>query len=270
MGKSKTRTENKTESKVEVRSRDELVRKEILDAKNQIQVGYLDYAKLLTEAYHNSYHEKWGFNTFEEYCSKELDTEYRKARYFIDIWDKVKALDLPKEKVNALGWTKMKEVASVITEKNAKEWLEKAQKMTSRELAEAAKIVRKKDTTDMDVPSITTLTLRMTEAEANVILEAIDEAKNLCDSTNAVIAMEMICQDWLTAKGVTPQRTSLKDYIDYIEKLYGVKVKVTKGESKTDTEKEAEEILETPSEGADDEEDEEADDVDIDDILGID
>ena len=187
--------------------------------------------------------------------------------------------------------TKMKEISAVITEKNAKEWMKKAEKMSSRELAEAAKIVRKKDTKDSDVPSITTLTLRMTEAEANVILEAIEEAKSLCDSTNAVIALEMICQDWLTAKGVTPERTSLKDYIAYIEKLYGVKVSVKQETSKkkSDQQQEAADILDETNENGsseleedddtpelpdlDDVEEEEADDgedvVDIDDILGI-
>ena len=296
--KQKTKTENKQntesgtveKSKVKM-TRQEIVREKILEAQGQIEGGYLEMAQLLTEAYHGDFHETWGFETFEAYCDKELDIKYRKARYFIDIWDKVKSLDLPKDQVAALGWTKMKEISAVITEKNAKEWMRKAEKMSSRELAEAAKIVRKKDTKDSDVPSITTLTLRMTEAEANVILEAIEEAKSLCDSTNAVIALEMICQDWLTAKGVTPERTSLKDYIAYIEKLYGVKVSVKQETSKKKTEQqqETEDILDETNENGsseleedddtpelpdlDDVEEEEADDgedvVDIDDILGI-
>ena len=285
--KTKSNSASGTVGKSKVKMpREEIVRQEILDAQEQIETGYLDMARLLTEAYHNDFHEKWKFDSFEDYCNKELDIKYRKARYFIDIWDKVKSLDLPKDKVAALGWTKMKEIATVITEKNAKTWMDKAEKMTSRELAEAAKIVRKKDTSEIDVPSITTLTLRMTEAEANVILEAIEEAKNLCDSTNAVIAVEMICQDWLTAKGVTPERTSLKDYITYIEKLYGVKVSVKKEVGdKSSNKKDAEDTIDKvngaaeggsldddddPAVPDDDEGDGVDDAVDIDDILGID
>jgi len=112
--------------------------------------------------------------------------------------------------------------------------------MTSRELTEAVKIIRKKDTAGATVPVVTTMTLRMSESESNIITEAIEEAKKLCESDNAVVALEMICQDWLADKGVTPERTSLDDFVTFLEATYNVKMtykakkkgKATKAEAK--------------------------------------
>lgn len=204
-----------------------IVRDLILEAKKHIETGYIDLAKLLSEAYHREFYSSWGFNTFEEYCAAELDVQYRKAMYFVEIWDKVKSLNLPQGKVAKLGWTKMKDIAAVITAENAKEWMEKAEKMTSRELTEAVKIIRTKDTKGTAVPVVTRMALVMSEAEATIILEAIEEAKKLCNSDNIVVALEMICQDWLSDKGVQPERTTLERQIEYLERTYGVHLSVT-------------------------------------------
>jgi hypothetical protein len=205
--------------------RDELIRKQIVEADGALSENYLALSEGLYEAYHREYYkEKWGYATWEDYCNKELTTHYRKAMNLVEIWDKVKSLNLPHDKVVQLGWTKMKDIASVITEKNAKQWLAKAEKMTSRELTEAVRTVRKKDTSGTEVPTITTMTFRMSEAEASVITDAIEVAKRLCGSDNAVVALEMVCQDWMEAKGQQPERAKLEDTVKYLEAVYGVAI----------------------------------------------
>lgn len=221
--KTKAKTGSAQVSKVK-QSRQEVVRAEIKDKYAAIESGYVDLSKLLHEAYYKEYHIEWGYEDFRGYCGAELDVNYRKAMYLIEIWDKVKKFNLPVKDVEKLGWTKMKDIASVIDEKNAKEWMKKAKEMTSRDLTEAVKISRKKDTGDTTVPSITTLTLRMSEAEANIILDAIDEAKKLCESDNAVVALGMICQDWSEQRSVEPNRSTLDDHISYLEGVFGVKM----------------------------------------------
>jgi len=218
--------------------RQALVRDLILETQKNIETGYIDLAKLLSEAYHKEFYTTWGFSTFEEYCVAELDVQYRKAMYFVEIWDKVKSLNLPQGKVAKLGWTKMKDIVAVISEENAKEWLEKAEKMSSRELTEAVKIVRLKDTKGTTVPVVTKMVLMMSEAEATIVLEAIEEAKKLCNSDNVVVALEMICQDWLADKGVQPERTTLERQIDYLERMYGVQLTV-KAQKKKVSERES-------------------------------
>lgn len=279
--KGKTKTETETGTAVDKRSRQEVVRAAIKTAQTQIEESYIDLAQLMSEAYHKEFYIEWGHSTFEDYCQNELDIKYRKARYFVDIWDKVKSLDLPKDRVSKLGWTKMRDIASVIDEKNAKEWLDKAEKMTTREVEEAVKISRKKDTSGSSVPAIVTMTFRMSETEANVITDALNEAKKLSESDEDVTALEMICQDWLFEKGEHPAARSLSEQIEYLGKVYGVDIefKVTK-QGETQTEK-AEEVIkkadkkgktdkkaesdETPEDGVTADEDS----VDIDELLGI-
>lgn len=204
--------------------RKSVVREEIIRAKQNIEEGYLDLSQLLSEAYHKEYYLEWGFDTFETYCKEELDVAYRKSMYLVDIWDKVKSLNLPKDKVAKLGWAKLKDLAAVLTSENSEEWLEKAEKMTSREVTEAVKIVRRKDTTGVSVPVVTTMTFKMGESEANIITEAIEEAKRLCSSDNATVALEMICQDWLLEKGVAPQMANLDDHLHFLEASFGVDI----------------------------------------------
>ena len=277
--KNKSTAANESGSKAEKRSRQEVVREEIQSAQGRIEESYIDLARLMSEAYHKEFYAEWGHATFEAYCQDELDIKYRKARYFVDIWDKVKSLDLPHDRVAKLGWTKMRDIASVIDEKNAKEWLEKAENMTTREVEEAVKISRKKDTSGSSVPVFVTMTFRMSETEANVITEAMSEAKKLCESSEDVTALEMICQDWLFEKGEHPAARSLAEQIEFLGKVFGVEIEftVTK-QGETQAEKSEEVIKKAAKKGkeaddadatADSTPVAESEDVDIDDILGL-
>jgi hypothetical protein len=219
-----TKQKAKAAASGQVTDRAAKVRKEILSARDNIEHGFIDLASLLSEAYHKDFHLQWGFETWEEYCNSELDTNYRKAMYLIDVWDKCKQYKLPKREVVKLGWTKMKDIAAVLTEKNAKQWLAKAKEMNTRELTEAVKTHRRKDLKGKDIPVMTTMTFRMSEAEASAITEALEQAKKLCESDNAVVALEMICQDWMMEKGATPERTDLKAHVAFLETAYGVKI----------------------------------------------
>lgn len=202
------------------------VRKELLEVSKDIESGYVKMSELLSEAYHRDYHTTWGFDSFEDYADKELDVDYRKARYLIDIWDKIKDLALPKARIAKLGWTKMKEIAAVITKKNAMKLLDQAEKMTSRELVESVKIMKKTGGRESipQAPSVLKLTITMGESEHQIVMEALDAAKKLCNSDNQALALEMICQDWLSEKGAKPTATHLEDHIKYLEKSFPVKI----------------------------------------------
>jgi len=199
------------------------VREKIAELNSGIEADFLDLASLLSEAYHKEFYLEWGFSSFEEYCTKELDTKYRKAMYFVEIWDKVKVLDLPSKKVKAIGWTKMKDLVSVASEENVDDLVEKAEKQSSREFTEVVKQLR---TPGESRVKITTMTFKMGETEAVVIADALAEAKKMVGMDNATLALEMICQEWLEMKGVSPERAKLVDMVAYIEKVYPVKITV--------------------------------------------
>lgn len=226
MAKSKTKTEVGTASVSTVKlPREKVVRDRLLEAKGALENGYLEMAQLISEAFHKEFHLNWGFGTFREYCEQELEIGYHKATYFMDIWDKVKTLELPKSKVTKLGWTKMKDIAAVVTKENAEELLEKASSMSSRELTETVKTMRKSDPNkDKNVPVTVTFSVKMGESEHRVVLDAIEEAKKLLETDQTTLALETICSDWMEAKGGQPTVTALEDYIAYLENVFPVKI----------------------------------------------
>ncbi len=204
-------------------ARQEVVREGLTEAKKLIETNYVNLSNLLSEAYHKEFYLDWGFSDFQAYCDTELDVKYRKAMYLVETWDKTKALKIPEKRMIELGWTKMKDLVQVMTDKNKAEWMKKAKDMSSRELTEAVKITRRRDSGEVpsDVPMVTTMTLKMSESENNIIMEAIDEAKQVSGNDNAVVALEMICQDWMEQQG-GDRKISLEDNIQYLEKVYGV------------------------------------------------
>lgn len=248
--KVKTATKEKASSGAAAKNRSDVVREAILKARDQIDDGYIDLARLLSEAYHQELATaKWGFNSFEEYCLDELEIEYRKTRYFIEIWDKVKSLNLPIERVKKMGWTKMKDLAAVITKENYEEWFDKAEKMTTREVTESVKTARSSGEIAPEVAKTTVITVKMGESEAQVIMAAIAEAKKMAQNDNLSLALEMICTDWLEQQEAVPERVPLENHIAYLERIYGVKLapvsaKKAASGKKEETQEKTKEILE--------------------------
>jgi len=260
--------------------RHEVVHEEIAVAERAIEENYVELAKLLYEAYHQDHYVKWGYDDFKDYCDAELSTNYRKAMYLIDIWDKIKRLKLSPARVAKIGWTKMKDIASVIDEKNAKEWLDKAGKMSTREVTDAVKTVRKDSSGSPEVPTTTTLKIVMGETEAAVVLEAIEEAKALTESDSTALALEMIASDWMEEKGGLPTKTPIESHVAYLEKAYGVKITVKKGKKKSKAKADADKVEKAAEKKAadrkaDDKDIEPTDDTtdegeaDINDLLGL-
>jgi DNA polymerase III gamma/tau subunit len=237
--KQKSAVKSKEETGTAVKkSRADVVRGQIKEFRDQVEEGYLDMSQLMAEIFHKEFYLEWGFDTFQDYVSKELDFEIRKAEYFVKIWDKTKALNLPRAELHKLGWTKIKDLINVMTAENAQEWLKRAKDMSTREVTDAVRITRRVDPNVPRPATVITLKLVMSESEANIITEALGEAKQLCNTTNDVLALEMICQDWMQEKCAKPTMASLKDQVKYIERAYGVKVTTT---AKTKEEKAAEE-----------------------------
>ncbi len=226
----KVKQEVKTEVKQKVSQafpRQKVVRDRLMELNKGIDSGYLEFAELLSEACHRDYHEDWGHGSFKEYCEAELDIDFkRKAYYLMKIWDAVKSLGLPKAEITKLGWAKMKDLSAVLTKENAKELLAEAKKISSRELTERVKIMRKTGSRGNlpPAPVTTKLSLTLGESEHAIIMEALNEAKKLGNTEDLAVAFEMICQDWLAEKGVKPEVTHLEDHIEYLEKVYPVKI----------------------------------------------
>lgn len=226
--KVKATTGNTKTGKVKTKAipRSDQVRKQIKEARSSVDKGSMDMAKLLSEIYHKEYHLAWGFSNFEAYCDMELDFQYRKAKYLVEIWDKVKTFNIDQKRLEAIGWTKLRELVKVMDAENVEEWLERAESSSYRELHTT---ISTRIGSGEDVNQITTFKLRMDAGEAAIIMEALDAAKSMLssDKENTTLALQMICQDWMEAHGHSPEKTPLAVHVAYLEKIYGIKVTVT-------------------------------------------
>ena len=73
--------------------------------------------------------EQWykpDYETFRAFVEGEHGMNYRKAMYFIEIYESLAESGVPWEKVKDLGWTKVKELASILTLENVDQWVETA------------------------------------------------------------------------------------------------------------------------------------------------
>jgi len=198
----------------------DVLRKEVLDLRNALERGYMKLAKLLSEVRHQELYVKWGFTTFADYLDKELGFDERKAEHLINIWDKVKGFKLDEERIKKIGWTKMRQITPVLTEKNSKDLINKAEKLSARSLGEKIKSLRAIEKT----PPQILLKLPLEDSEYRIIMDAIEEAKKLTKQS-ASQALQMVCLDWMEDKGARPELASLEDHIKYVERVYGVRLK---------------------------------------------
>lgn len=294
--KQTTKTQAKQESKStqkqtgkKTQTHADKLRNEIPELLSQADHQYLEAAERLSEVFHKGFFQTpYGYEKFDHYCEAELPWKPRAAKYLIEVFDKANLLNLPKDRIAKIGWTKMKDLVAILskemTEDEIESWLTFAEENKARDVTEEVKKHRRRSRSDSGTQQEDghiTWRLKMTESEANILTDGINEAKALCSTSNDVTALEMIVQDWMEVKGNRPSRASVEDAIQYLENAYGVIIEGYRNKGEAKPEKEDEGGLDDLFDGeGDDDEDEaakakpekdtEPDEDDINDILGLD
>lgn len=113
------------------------IRKRAKLLSKELDTGYMELAKILYDVYdcpvdgdpkNPSVLTLWGFPSFQNYVETELGLHYKKAQRLLRIWYvleiMLKDIDLKtRERLVALGSTKMRELARVLTLENVQQWL---------------------------------------------------------------------------------------------------------------------------------------------------
>jgi len=97
-----------------------------------IETNYFKLGGVLRLINDNSWFE--GFDSFDAFVVEKYGFAGRKARYLIEIYDNLVTKQIPWGKVSHLGWTKLKDLARILTPENVDEWVAKAEKCTVIEL----------------------------------------------------------------------------------------------------------------------------------------
>jgi len=113
--------------------------------------------KLISE---NSWFES--YVDFHQFVFDKYGMQARKAYYLIAIYTDLVTKQIAWEKVKHLGWTKLKELAPILTPENTDEWVAKAEKLTVMELIAALKAgTSPSDITGKTSDDVTTLKFKL-------------------------------------------------------------------------------------------------------------
>ena len=211
------------------------VREKIIEEAKKIDESYQNLAQLLYECYENTYYLRWGYSNFKEYCESE-GLHYRRSKYLVGIAMIVKELNIAWEDIEGIGWTKMRALIPILKEQQAVgDWLELAKMHSVKELEALVNDSKLGlDITTKGGDRIVTLSFKLTPTQAEIILDALDNAKKVAETEDDVLALEQMAYDYVMQQGGDPERTSLEQIIRFAEANYGVELVVADREDIAD------------------------------------
>lgn len=165
--------------------------------------------KLISE---NSWFE--GFDSFDAFVFEKYGFQGRKARYLISIYTELVTKQIPWEKVGHLGWTKLKELAPILTLENVDEWVTKATPVSVIELIAMlkAKLDPSGEQSGKTSDDVTTLKFKVKPDQLEVVQAALAKAKGEIGTDYDTVALENICAGYVGGV-VTANQTDLKTVI---------------------------------------------------------
>jgi len=254
------KTKQKQKAKQEV-SESQLCREKAAEAYSKVETGYLDLAEVLFSIKHNEYYRDYGAATFNDYCDHELGLKPGKANSLTQIWDGIKGLNLDRDRLEAIGWSKVRLLVGVATEDNIEDLLEFAETRNATRLEEYVQTLRG------STPRASGLVLKFQAGSTNakVMMEAIEMALKVFDTEDPTVACANIVMQWMTDAGILPEKLPLETFIALLERTYGGKLIYQEDEDSLDPEfedddedsEEDEEDSEEDSENEEDDFDEE-------------
>lgn len=146
------------------------------------------------------------YASFREFVEAEHGLHYRKAMYWIAIYNDLTEAHIPWAKVSHLGWSKLKEIAGILTAENLEEWVKIAEGNSTLQLVEIVSAAKKKavgtalSSPDVaDTVAVSTKTFKCHTDQKATIDAALEKARAEAQTTFDTVALEFICLDYLGA-----------------------------------------------------------------------
>ena len=176
------------------------------------------------------------YNSFREFVEKKHGIHYRKAVYWTDIYNKLAEAKVPWDKVKFIGWTKLKEIAGVITNDNVDEWVKIAKENNTISLIETVKAHLNSDKQvaieDQTKKNVSTRSFKVHEDQKATIDTALAKAKEQSGTTVDTAALEFICLDYLGGQSLPQKLKSIgiEAALEALEKAFpnaNIEVEIT-------------------------------------------
>ena len=180
-----------------------------------IEVNHFKLGGILKLINDNSWFE--GFDTFDDFVLEKYGFAGRKARYLVNIYDNLVTKQIPWEKVSHLGWTKLKDLAQVLTPENVDEWVAKAEKLTVVELLaliKAEKPSEEGEKTAKTTDEVVKVTFKLKPDQAEIVTQALAKAKGELHTEYDTVALENICSGYVGGTSAVTKPFSLDEVID--------------------------------------------------------
>lgn len=151
------------------------------------------------------------YANLKEYVEKAHGILYRKAVYYIKIYNGLVESKVPWSEVKHLGWTKLKELADLMTLDNYKDWVKIAEEQTTLQLIDTIDKHKKSQAgtlaiSDQTSTTVTTKTFKVHEDQKDIIEAALDKAKTEGATSVDTVALTYICQEYVAG----PAKLTLK------------------------------------------------------------
>jgi len=228
------------------------IRKDARNLSGKLEEGYMELARLLHMIYDTpvdgdernaGIYTQWGYKSFGEYCEEELNIHRKKAQRLTRIWYNLEVRlkgridpDL-KQRIVSLGFSKVRELVTVLTVRNAETWVQRADELSypklckairqyreerdrrvaAREMREASKATAPQSvsvvTEDGEVMDIEdqeppvpefneeaqgkTLRFHVFPDQMEVVEDALERAKQLSESDHRGVNLGLICTDFV-------------------------------------------------------------------------
>ncbi|MCA1777756.1 MAG: hypothetical protein LC676_19765 [Loktanella sp.] len=140
------------------------------------------------------------YQSFKEFCEGKLGMHYRKASYWAAIYNDLVEANIKWSEVAGIGWTKLKEIVSVIDQDNVAAWVDTAKNQTTIQLIETVKAYKQGHSGQIgshggDV--VSTKTFKLHADQKQTVEDALKKAKDEAGTTYDTAALEFICMDYM-------------------------------------------------------------------------
>lgn len=162
-----------------------------------IDSNYFRLGGVLKVIKDNSWFE--GSESFDTYVAANFGFQVRKAKYLIEIYENLVTKQIDWSKVSKLGWTKLKELAKILTPENTDEWVAKAANLTVLELLALLKGTSQTGATTSGATTddTTTMKFKFKPDQVATVQGALAKAKGELNTEYDTVALENIASAYL-------------------------------------------------------------------------
>lgn len=142
-----------------------------------------------------------GYPNLKALVENRYGIAYRKAMYLVGIYQDLVKNQVPWDKVQDIGWSKLKEISQFMNAENVDDWVVKAKSMTVLQLQDLVKSMKTAGSNAKEgatvTSEVTTMTFKVHPDQKESIRSALDKAKEEANTEYDTVALEMICVGYL-------------------------------------------------------------------------